>query len=281
MSRDASKKEQALCRFSTTRFLRCPVCEASLRLPQGAGSLSCKNNHSFDVARQGYLNLFLGAQNSQYDRDLFVARQKVFAAGVYDPLVAVVAQLMDRLNLKAPCILDAGCGEGSFLAKISEYLGGSKLIGLDLARDGIRLATSHGAPVMWLVADLAQLPLEAASVDLLLNVLSPANYGEFRRVLKPEGTLIKVLPGEDYLVEIRERLPGLTPYSNQEVLGKFVDQIHVEECLPLQYHVGVTEELWAAMVQMTPLSRKREILGDRPGRLTIDLQILKGSWTES
>lgn len=278
MSEGISKKEQALGRFRAHNGLfSCPVCESTLVTVDSQASLCCENNHCFDLARKGYLNLFLGSQNSQYDKALFSARQKVFAAGIYDPLVSAVAEWIERRGVEAPCILDAGCGEGSLSAMLSAQLGSPVLVGLDIARDGITLATSHQAPVMWLVADLARLPLTSASLDVVLNVLSPANYAEFSRVLKPGGVVIKVLPGEDYLAEIRDRLPGVAAYSNDEVLGKFQDKMEIEDRLHLHYRAQMTEELWKAMVQMTPLSQNRKIQGEIPRSVTIDLHVLEGT----
>jgi hypothetical protein len=36
-------------------LLRCPVCR--LELTTAAGALVCRNRHSFDLAREGYVNL--------------------------------------------------------------------------------------------------------------------------------------------------------------------------------------------------------------------------------
>ncbi|CMW27255.1 rRNA (guanine-N1-)-methyltransferase%2C 23S rRNA [Streptococcus pneumoniae] len=33
-------------------------------------------------------------------------------------------------------------------------------------------------------------------MDILLDIFSPANYGEFRRVLSKDGILIKVIVGD-------------------------------------------------------------------------------------
>ncbi|HKM43215.1 MAG TPA: methyltransferase domain-containing protein [Limnochordia bacterium] len=278
MNQGISKKEQASGRFEANiKLFRCPVCKESLATRVSGVGVCCANNHCFDLARKGYLNLFMGPQACQYNKELFVARQKVFGAGVYDPLVSAIAQLIGDLNLELPRILDAGCGEGSFLSLMSNHLRSACLIGLDIARDGISLATSHRSSAMWLVADLANLPLQGASMDAVLNILSPANYGEFHRVLKPGGVVIKVLPGGDYLAEIRDRLPGVASYSNAEVLSKFGDHMNVQRRVQLHYSVKVTDELWEAMVDMTPLSQKRQVLGEVPQTLTIDLQVLQGS----
>ncbi|MCK9525335.1 MAG: methyltransferase domain-containing protein [Limnochordia bacterium] len=276
MIEGVSKKEQALARFtSNIGVFCCPICGDGLRVQEQG--VTCSRKHRFDLARKGYLNLFMGAQASQYNTELFLARQKVFAAGVYDPLVSTIAGLICDLEFELPFILDAGCGEGSFLARVANELRSAHLIGIDISRDGVNLATSHQAGIMWLVADLARLPLGPEKMDIVLSILSPANYGEFHRVLKPGGTVIKVLPGQDYLRELRERLPGVTEYSNEDVLSKFADKMDVQKSSRLHYSITMRDDLWQAMVRMTPLSQHRQISGQVPQRLTIDLQIVQGS----
>ena len=276
MNEGVSKKEQASQRFSANiGVFRCPICGDGF--VANTGGVRCSHNHSFDLARKGYLSLFTGPQATQYDKDLFLAPREVFAAGVYDPLVREIVDLVNALNLEKPLVLDAGCGEGSFLARFHECVRDANLLGIDISRDGIELATSYHEAVMWCVADITRLPLRSKSTDVVLSILSPANYREFQRVLKPSGVVIKVLPGEDYLREIRQRLGGIAPYSNDEVLAKLEDSVDVHQKSPLHYKVDVTPKFWKAMVQMTPLSKHREVVGEPPESLTIDLQIIQGA----
>ena len=276
MKETLSKKEQALQRFAAHNgFLRCPVCGDDLSVM--ASGVCCGQKHSFDVARKGYVNLFLGQQKGLYDADLFRARQHVFRAGIFDPLVSLIANWIREQNYHSPFVLDAGCGEGSFLVRLYEHLGEATFLGVDISRDGIRQAASHCEPIMWCVADLANLPLATGSTDVILNVLSPANYSEFKRALRSGGRLIKVLPGEEYLQEIRQRLGGLAPYSNDEVVEKLEEKANVRRSSMLCYQVDVDLDLWQAMVQMTPLSQHRQVSGDLPTSVTIDLQIIEAT----
>lgn len=275
MNSGVSKKTRATKMFAANIGLfYCPLCGGDLAVRNEG--VNCSLNHSFDVARKGYLNLFTGPQTGLYGKELFVARQEVFDAGVYDPLIDAVAGLIKQCNPETPLLLDAGCGEGSFLKRMGEHLKEATLLGIDISRDGIRLATSHHEPIMWCVADLAKLPLRAQSIDFVLNVLSPANYGEFRRVLKPGGALIKVLPGKEYLAEVRERLEGVVAYSNEGVMARLEDNIEVKKRLDLRYSVSVTRQLWNAMVQMTPLTQHRQARNGAPKAVTIDLEIVQG-----
>lgn len=276
MTKAISKKEQALSRFEANRAaFRCPICQSELITRQDPG-LYCKNRHSFDLARSGYINLFVGSQNLQYDKDLFTARRQVFASGLYDPLVAKVASVIVELGLVNPFVLDAGCGEGSFLARLEKHLSG-RFLGIDISKDGIRLAAAQNSPLMWCVADLAELPLQPASLDVVLNILSPANYREFQRVLKPEGVVVKVLPGEDYLKEIRLRLDDVKSYSNKEVLEHLEANMQIQKNTNLNYKVPINHDLWKQVVAMTPLTQHRKVEGPKPEYLTVDLQVIQGT----
>lgn len=276
MTKSSIKKEQAIERFEqNVQVFACPICRESLFLSD-LSALSCASNHSFDFARNGYVNLFVGQSKTQYDKDLFRARRQVFAAGIYRPLIVEIGRLLMDLKTDTNLVLDAGCGEGSLLAQLHPLVSTKAFLGVDISKEGIMLAGAHQVPCMWCVADLAKLPLRDTSIDVILNVLSPANYEEFRRVLKPNGVVLKVIPGEEYLHEIRMLL-GISPYSNDEVLINLGKNLTIEKRIPLYYQVPVTESLWLALVDMTPLTQHRRIKGDPPEFLTIDLQVIQAS----
>jgi 23S rRNA (guanine745-N1)-methyltransferase len=44
-------------------LLRCPICR--LDLAAAAGALACRNRHSFDIAREGYVNLLARGRRRQ------------------------------------------------------------------------------------------------------------------------------------------------------------------------------------------------------------------------
>lgn len=277
MSKARTKKENAYRLFmDMTDLFQCPICAGVLYTVEPAG-LCCPANHHFDLAKNGYVNLLIGQQRTQYGKDLFQARRAVFDAGVYDPLITKIHSMLQELTLNQPVIVDAGCGEGSFLTRLGKEHAEGFFVGIDISRDGIYMAASQPDSILWCVADLAKLPLRTASVDVLLNILSPANYGEFRRVLRPEGFVFKVLPGKYYLQEIRDRLNDTEEYSNKEVLAKMEQNLNLQQRVLVQYQVPVTAELWSAVVEMTPLTQHRKVQGTIPRSLTIDLEIIQGS----
>ena len=81
--------------------------------------------------------------------------------------------------LKNKTVVDVGCGEGSFLAELSQAgLSGLK-IGFDLSKEGIYLASNQPIDAFWCVADLTNLPFANEGLDTILNIFSPSHYQNF------------------------------------------------------------------------------------------------------
>lgn len=283
-----SRKEMAQAWFAESqRLFRCPVCGKFLKM-SGDGRLCCKKNHSFDVTQKGYVNFAAAGELPGYDKALFVNRRAIFSQGFYDPLAQAVAGLIrehtgDRSG--EAVVLDAGCGEGfytAFLSRQPELQGKLRLIGVDLCRDAIAMAPQYNVRAGWCVADLVQLPLAAQSVDILLDILTPANYREFGRLLKKDGILIKVIPARDYLAEIRDAVKaGLQQkeYSNQAVVDYSKEHIHLLKRQEVCYRRPVTPEQAAAFFRMTPLTghiRPEGLPGGGIKQITIHMEILVG-----
>ncbi len=260
---------------------RCPICGAGFREKTEPG-LECVNGHNFDLARNGYCNLLAGSMTSTYELAAFQARRAVFAAGFFAPLLDVITKMLREKFEHRPFVLDAGCGEGSLLAELAHRLARIEpvLLGVDIAKEAVRLAGAFNLPIMWAVADLAALPLFNENFDAVLNVLSPANYNEFKRILKPRGVLIKVIPGSDHLQEIRALTDGpAAPYCNQAVLEGFQENAVVKSRKRLRYQTAVLAELWPSVVCMTPLSRHKTLRGEPAPQVTVDLEILTGTFS--
>lgn len=275
-----TKKGRAAALFGAHRQLfRCPVCGKSVKVRAGS-RLFCKKEHSFDIAKNGYVN-FAGAGGLPgYGAALFAARRALFADGFYAPVAQAVADLAARYTPPAkrvPVLLDAGCGEGYYLASIAcdSRFGGWTLLGADLSRDAVAMAARRDTPACWCVADLADLPLQKGSVDVILNLLAPANYAEFKRILLPGGFLVKAVPGADYLREIRAATDLPAPDGDDVVAYTLA---HMKEAV--QQRVRYTRPLDSmqsdAFWAMTPLATHAQQTRQPMETITIDLILLAG-----
>jgi 23S rRNA (guanine745-N1)-methyltransferase len=198
-------------------ILQCPVCREPLA--QSLGGYQCGNKHSFDAAKQGYVNLLLSHQKHSKapgdSPEMMRSRRQFLNGGFYDQLSMGLNQILAGLlepGLSAHLsILDAGCGEGFYLKNLKDFLTQQRgevsecnYYGLDISKYAVRQATQRDKAITWLVASIMDLPFIDASLDLVLSVFSMVNFNEFYRVLKPSGKLVLATAGPHHLQSLRE-----------------------------------------------------------------------------
>ena len=245
-----------LQRFASATAFACPICQENLTLVES--SLKCNNRHSFDLAKFGYVNLAPQIkQSANYDKENFQNRQQILEAGFYQAILEGVSDLLEA-NPSAKTVLDIGCGEGFYSRKLQETHSDKTFYAFDISKDSVQIAAKSEAnwAVNWFVGDLARLPLQDASMDILLDIFSPANYGEFRRVLSKDGILIKVIPTKNHLKEIRQTVQDqLTKkdYSNQDIKDHFQEHFTILSSQTASLTKTITANHLQALLSMTPL----------------------------
>lgn len=264
--------------------LRCPICGAIFK--QTATGVVCPERHSFDLSKQGTLHLAGEVAKSRYTKELFSARQTLLQeTQFFKPLIDDIVKRMNELPRQDVRIVDMGCGEGTHLSGIVTQLPESHGIGIDLAKEGIQLATNHTADVLWVVGDLAKSPLRDQSVDVVLNILSPANHANFRRILAEGGYVIKVIPNASYLQELRRYFYAGTEketFENEETVERFASELEMVSTSHVAYTKHLDEKQWRDLIAMTPLtwnapSEQVDAFIERgESKVTIDLTVLVG-----
>lgn len=216
-----------------TSVLRCPYCHAPLQRSDRA--YRCEHGHSFDIARQGYVNLLPVTRRHSKDpgdnREMILARRRFLDGGLYAPLAAAVDDVVTMALPGQPehgpaSILDAGAGEGYYLAGLQAHLSNlpgpvrSALYGVDVSRHGMQYATHRSKAITWLVATIVDLPFQDGVLDVVLSIFAPVAAAEFRRVLRAGGRLIVVSPGPAHLYEVRHLLyADVYPQANEPLLA--------------------------------------------------------------
>jgi 23S rRNA (guanine745-N1)-methyltransferase len=258
----------------------CPVCKQYVRLE--GYSLVCSKNHHFDLSKKGTIYFLSHSIQTDYSKEMLQPRGRMIKSGMYQPLLEKISKSM----VQTGNTLDVGCGEGSFLTELTDLgLTGAKF-GFDLSKEGIYLASNQPIDAFWCVADLTNLPFADQSMDTVLNIFSPSHYEEFRRVLKKEGTVIKVVPETDYLKELRTAFypddERKQHYSNEKVLTKFSEEMYILENERISYTFEIPEENRLDLLDMSPLEWgaaseiKERLKMDPLKTITIDVRVLKG-----
>ena len=268
-----SKRDKLFLAADALGCLVCPVCRAPLR--HSGDDFSCAAKHRLNVNRKGCLNVLSQQVDSCYDAALFDARRRVFASGCYDAVIDAIEAL---LPAGAHRLLDAGCGDGWYLNALLSRHEDWRGAGVDISRDAMIRATDLPCTALWVVGDLRRLPFADGSFTAVLDVLTPASYDEFRRVLAPDGLLIKVYPGSGYLRELRQAR-GMDAYAEGQVDAYLRERTRVLGERHVTVTHRVTPELWRDFVRMTPLmqdlsSAEKEAIADRPAQcVTVDLHV--------
>ena len=271
-----------LQRFASATAFACPICQDNLTLVEN--SLKCCNRHSFDLAKFGYVNLAPQIkQSTNYDKENFQNRQQILEAGFYQAILEAVSDLLSN-SKNAKTILDIGCGEGFYSRKLQESHLDKTFYAFDISKDSVQIAAKSEPnwAVNWFVGDLSRLPLQDASMDILLDLFSPANYGEFRRVLSKDGILIKVIPTKNHLKEIRQKVQDqLTnkDYSNQDIKNHFQNNFTILSSKTASLTKPITAEQLQALLSMTPLLfhiDQTKIDWSQLTEITIEAEILVG-----
>ena len=208
----------------------CPICQAPMHLD--LSSLVCQNRHTFNIAKQGFVNFLRQTKGDKhYDMASFEKRSQILAAGYYDPILEVISERLRDLPKHS---------DKDFMA-------------FDLSKDSILLAARQNPQknVAWFVGDLAQLPLREHSIDVILDIFSPANYQEFGRLLSDHGLIFKVIPHEDHLKEFRQLLPEAQAYSNQDVLEHFQESCDLLERVTIAKTWSMPSEHVQTFAEMT------------------------------
>lgn len=235
----------------------CPLCGE--KLERGEKAYVCGNGHSFDIAREGYVHLLppnrMHSKAPGDDAGMADARCRFLSGGYYDHLRAALCALAQRYAPpETAALLDSGCGEGYYTAAVCAALreSGRRLAaaGVDISKFCLRRAARREKGAEFAVASAYHLPVEDGAADLLLNCFSPLALGEFRRVLRPGGVFLYVVPAPDHLWELKKVLYE-QPYENSEEAISY-EGFDYLDIIPCERTIRVERTALADLFRMTP-----------------------------
>ncbi|MDP2183744.1 MAG: methyltransferase type 11 [Actinomycetota bacterium] len=250
--------------------LACPVCER--RLERDYSTFRCPTGHTFDLAKEGYINLLPPQHRTRgVDGDepvMLRARRRFLETGHYLPLrsatISMTARILEARDFETshdprpPCVLEVGCGDGYYIGGLAPQLPSSTdavLLGADLSKHAAKVASKRYPVVLFFVADTnRRLYVEPNSVAVLLDVFAPRNPLEFARVLEPGGSALIAIPTDSHLAGLRNELGliGIQDDKEQRVLGRFSDDFTLESRLEIEFPIRLTPNAVQDLVEMGP-----------------------------
>jgi len=252
--------------------LICPVCGASLA--KANNTLKCPQSHSFDISREGYVNLLLTGQKKPKilgdTKDMVRARRNFLDQSFYSPLSDAINEYVynhlvggsetndDPLPI---CVAEVGCGEGYFIGRLKHRLdnrleaGNICYFGMDISREAVRLAAKRYREIRFFVANVnKKILFSDHSIRVLLNIFAPRNAGEFDRVMTGDGMLLVAIPGPGHLANLRSDLGllGIEPNKQGRVVEQFAGTFKLAEKRTMEYEMHLSGEELCDLVGMTP-----------------------------
>ena len=243
---------------------RCPLCSQSLVLQDK--SWRCQNNHVFDCAKEGYVNLLPVQKKNSKDpgdnKPMIVARREFLNKGYYQRLSNRVNELAQRFALDKTSGLDIGCGEGYYSHRLFEAMQTSvakntpfSLNGLDISKSALKSASKRYSHINFCVASAFEMPFFDESFDFMLRIYAPSLDKELRRTMKKDGILLTVSAGPMHHFALKQLIydePALHTQEKSTIQGfELLHHEQLEWVLEMDNEQDITHFL-----NMTPYAWK-------------------------
>ncbi|MBE6689020.1 MAG: methyltransferase domain-containing protein [Ruminococcaceae bacterium] len=255
-------------------FFICPVCCSALKKQNK--SYVCPNRHTFDISREGYVNLLpSGKANSAVpgdNKEMVSARTLFLETGAYKLFADGIAKTASDVSLNvSPVILDAGCGQGYYDRVVKDCIPQSEFYGLDISKFAVKYAASHNKDITYSVAGVYDMPVADSSADIILSIFSPIAEKEFLRTCASGGHLIIAVPGPRHLFGLKEILYD-KPYENDIIKTEY-EGFNFVDRIPLKSQLNCCEnKVIMSLFAMTPYYWKTDINGHEKLKNTSKLE---------
>ena len=231
--------------------LICPVCRKELSRVER--SFLCPDRHSFDVARQGYVNLLTVQQKHSLapgdTREQVLSRRQFLEAGYYAPIAQALIDTAKQYGVTGE-ILDIGCGEGYYSSRLARELG-LPLTGLDISKEAVRCAAGKYKDALWLCATAAHIPVPDGCAGLVTSLFALTLPEEFHRVLSPGGLYFQVLAAEDHLLGLKSIIYDQLHHKEKDTVPELPGFERLAS-IPIRFAFTVEGEQIQNLFSMTP-----------------------------
>ncbi len=235
------------------KSLVCPICGQDL--VQSGGSLVCPEKHTYDIARQGYVNLLPVQQKHSLSPgdtcEMLCARKRFLNEGHYSPICADVVKALGEIPGEVSALADVGCGEGYYTAEFLRRFPAAHIIGADISKAAVKMAASRTKDISWITATASHLPIADNSLDGITAMFSLVCEEEFARVLRSGGRVIEVTAGTDHLIELKRIIYDdvFEQYKHPKDTQGFLNEI---SCELKKFRISLNGEQLSELLLMTP-----------------------------
>jgi 23S rRNA (guanine745-N1)-methyltransferase len=247
--------------MSSFTIYKCPVCQK--QLVKVDNSYRCNEKHTYDIAKEGYVNLLLANQMKSKEpgdsKEMMIARSNFLNKGYFEKLVDNIGKTLhnyfDLAQQNNYVVFDAGCGEGYYTDGIFKELVKEtevpRIWGMDISKEAVRFAAKRNKNIGFCVGSIFHLPILDNSVDCIVNIFAPFKEEEFQRILKENGIIIKVTPGAQHLMGLKNALYD-NPYENDERMPE-ISCFEIVKSINIKYEIQIdNSEDIINMLKMTP-----------------------------
>ena len=244
-------------------LLLCPVCKEKLIKEVSNKTYKCNNNHTYDIAKEGYVNLLISNQKNSKNpgdsKDMVMARVEFLSKGYYrllsDKINEIIVECLKKDNEDKFNIMDLGCGEGYYLTNLKKYMDGenikSNYYGMDVSKEAVKYASKTNKNCVWAVGNNFNIPASDKSIDCLLSVFSPIDIDECNRVLKDDGVFVRVLPRTNHLIQLRNIIYSEVHLNEKVYKASAYENEYIKES-NVTFDITLNKEEVLSLLKMTP-----------------------------
>ena len=244
-------------------LLLCPVCKDKLIKDVSNKTYKCGKNHTYDIAKEGYVNLLISNQkrskNPGDSKEMVLARVEFLSKGYYkvlsDKINEVIVECLGENNVNKFNIMDLGCGEGYYLTNLKNYMDNKNIkancYGMDVSKEAVKYASKTNKDCVWAVGNNFHIPSCDKSIDCILSVFSPIDIDECNRVLKDDGVFVRVLPRTNHLIQLRNIIYSEV-HLNEKVYKASAEENEYIKETNVTFDIRLNKEEILSLLKMTP-----------------------------
>lgn len=244
-------------------LLLCPVCKDKLIKDVSDKIYRCNNNHTYDIAKEGYVNLLISNQKNSKNpgdsKEMVLARVEFLSKGYYgvlsDRINEMIIECLGKNNIDLFNIIDLGCGEGYYLTNLKNYMDKENIkanyYGMDVSKEAVKYASKTNKDCVWSVGNNFNIPVKDKSIDCILSVFSPIDINECNRILKDNGVFIRVLPRTNHLIQLRNIIYSEVHLNNKVYKASVDENEYIKES-NVTFDIKLNKEEILSLLKMTP-----------------------------